>query len=208
LSQVCNGYVQLEHVGTKDMIADGFTKLLDNVTHNQCLYHIGLCKLLLLPGPQEPPMGDNQPSTPSKKTKHNHWQLFSRVNRYTSLSEMLEKAVKSCWLHESQDKVLWLESTGNCPAHLLQSMFWLSLSTAKLLLQNFFLTFFWLPTQLLIYRLTADADWQDMKAGKFLEWCKFLHFHIYVQFAEVVCSELVRYQLVRYQPRLAHPAHS
>jgi hypothetical protein len=56
--QVCNGYLQLEHIGTKDMAADGLTKPLDKVAHNQSLYQIGLCKLLLLPEPQEPPTED------------------------------------------------------------------------------------------------------------------------------------------------------
>jgi hypothetical protein len=57
--QVCDGYIQLKHIGTKDIAADGLTKPLDDVAHNQFLYQIGLCKPLLLPRPQEPPTEDN-----------------------------------------------------------------------------------------------------------------------------------------------------
>jgi hypothetical protein len=51
--------IHLEHVGTKDMAADGLTKPLDDVAHNRFLYQIGLCKPLLLPRPQEPPTEGN-----------------------------------------------------------------------------------------------------------------------------------------------------
>jgi hypothetical protein len=57
-NQVRSGYLQLEHIGTKNMATDGLTKPLDNVAHNQFIYQIGLCKLLLLPEPQELPMED------------------------------------------------------------------------------------------------------------------------------------------------------
>jgi hypothetical protein len=57
-NQVRNGYIQLEHIGIKNMAADGLTKLLNHIAQNQFHYHIGWCKPLLLPGPQEPPMGD------------------------------------------------------------------------------------------------------------------------------------------------------
>jgi hypothetical protein len=58
-NQVRDGYIQLEHIGTKDMAADGLTKRLDNVAHDLFLYQIGLCKPLLSPGPREPPTEDN-----------------------------------------------------------------------------------------------------------------------------------------------------
>jgi hypothetical protein len=53
--RVRDGHIQLEHVGTKEMAADGLTKPLDDVAHNQFLYQIGLCKPVLSPGPQKPP---------------------------------------------------------------------------------------------------------------------------------------------------------
>jgi hypothetical protein len=34
LPEVCNGYIQLEHVSTKDMAADGLTKLLNHIAQN------------------------------------------------------------------------------------------------------------------------------------------------------------------------------
>jgi hypothetical protein len=40
------------------MAADGLTKPLDDVAHNQFFYQINLCKLLLLPEPQELPTED------------------------------------------------------------------------------------------------------------------------------------------------------
>jgi hypothetical protein len=40
--QLKDGYLTLEHVGTKDMAADGLTKPLDDVGHQRFLRQIGL----------------------------------------------------------------------------------------------------------------------------------------------------------------------
>jgi hypothetical protein len=53
--RVHDGYLELQHVGTKDMAADGLTKPLEDVAHNRFLHQVGLRKPELSPGPQAPP---------------------------------------------------------------------------------------------------------------------------------------------------------
>jgi hypothetical protein len=55
--RVRDGYLQLQHVGTKDMAADGLTKPLEDVAHNRFLHQVGLRKPELSPRPQAPPGG-------------------------------------------------------------------------------------------------------------------------------------------------------